>query len=118
MVSKISIGEWVKTSFGLSCLVGTLLLMSSGVSAVRADEAVADAEQVVPDSQPLVIVPARKDGEVEMAPRTVDPAAEAARGSVVLNTRGYNYGPNRPTARPVRGSAPAAIDSSDAAKTD
>lgn len=107
MGRPIALTERVKTSLGLVCLMATMLLLSSGINAVRAEETESEVSPALVEPQPLDVVPARKDGEIEMAPRAIDPAAEAARGPIVFNTRGYNYGPNRPTARPVAAPTPA-----------
>ena len=91
-----------KTGLGLSCLVMSLLLWSPGVRTVRAEE---NSEQ---QPSEVVVVPAVRDGQIEMSPRAPDARAEAVNGVVVLNTRGYNYGPNRPTARPQVEQVPTA----------
>lgn len=100
---------------GFASLVVTLLSSSPGVVAVRAEEAPADPKPAMQPLDPAEVVPARRNGEIEPAPR--DPAAappEPKRGEpeddrpIVLNTRGYNYGPDRPTVRPTRIDFPAA----------
>jgi hypothetical protein len=98
MVERQRILEWAKTCLGLSCLVATLLLTSPGVTIVRADETAKPSKQAV---KPAVIVPTSEKGPIQTAPRAEGPAAEAQRGPIVLNTRGYNYGPDRPVAAPM-----------------
>lgn len=109
--TRTSLQRW-KTGLGLLCLVLTFLLWSPGVRTVRAGDG---PSQVSPGSaaQELAaaaVEPARSDGQIEMAPRVPDPRAEAVGGVVVLNTRGYNYGPNRPTVRPRAVERPAAAE--------
>jgi len=99
MVDRQPLLERVKTALGLSCLAATLLLMSPGVTIVRADEAAQPSKQ---STEPAVEVPARdKMVPPPKAPRVDDPAAQAQDRPIVLNTRGYNYGPNRPVASPM-----------------
>lgn len=93
---------------GTACVVATLALLSPGVRIVRAeDEAlmsvdpglVAAAEGPAPSPSPAVapsapaaypIVPA---SDVANASRPGVPGIETQPGVVVLNTRGFNYGP-------------------------
>jgi hypothetical protein len=102
----------VKTCLGLGALVACFLLWSPGVSTVRAgDDSSPPQPQVTPKAAPpvpLAVVPARRNGQIEMAPRAPDPRAEATGDVIVLNTRGYNYGPDRPTVRPEAVHLPAA----------
>jgi hypothetical protein len=92
-----------KTTFGILSVGACLALMSPGITAVRADA-------TTPATPPLDVVPAEIDGEIDSAPRAVDPELESVPGVVNLNTRGYNYGPDRPTTRPVVPPAPNAAD--------
>ena len=104
--------QHLRTCLGFCCLVAILLLWSPGVQTVRAGDDPSPASpspELEPQKEkPLAVVPARIDEEIEMAPRAPDPRAEAASGVVVLNTRGYNYGPDRPTSRPRAVHVPAA----------
>jgi hypothetical protein len=93
---------------GTACVVATLALLSPGVRVVRAEdealmsvdpELVAAAEGPVPSPSPTVvpsapaaypIVPA---SDVANASRPGVPGIEIQPGVVVLNTRGFNYGP-------------------------
>ena len=105
---RTNLRRW-KTRLGLLCLAVSFLLWSPGVRTVRAGE---DPPQAGPGSAsqqaaPAAVVPAHSNGQIEMAPRPPDPRAEAAGVVVVLNTRGYNYGPNRPTVRPQAVHLPA-----------
>lgn len=98
---------------GTLALVATFLLLSPGVRAVRADEPAPPAEPMAEEALPGAVA-----DEMKAFPREVDPKAAAESGDVVLNTRGYNYGPDRPTVRPSlrrKLTAPAAPDAS---KTD
>ncbi len=106
--TRTSLRRW-KTRLGLFCLVVSFLLWSPGVRTVRAGE---DPPQAGPGSAlqqtaPAAVAPAYSNGQIEMAPRAPDPRAEAAGGVVTLNTRGYNYGPDRPTVRPLAVHLPA-----------
>jgi hypothetical protein len=98
MVDRQALLERVKNALGLSCLAATLLLMSPGVTIVRADEAAKPSKQ---PAEPAAEVPAREMAPTPEAPRADDPAAQAQHRPIVLNTRGYNYGPNRPVASPM-----------------
>ena len=105
-------GRWT-TIAGLLCLLGTLLLSSTGVRTVRAEageealmsidpklEASLEASPPVqPAPPPLAKAPS---AQAELRPG--EPAAETQPGVIVLNTRGYNYGP---PAGPID---PAALD--------
>ena len=88
-----------KTWLGFSCLVLSFLLWSPGVRTVRAGEDPLQASEPQ-TAAPLAVVPAPTDGQIEMTARAPDPRTEAAGGGGVLDTRGYNYGPDRPTSRP------------------
>lgn len=98
MVERERILERVRNALGLSCLAGTLLLMSPGVTIVRANEAAKPAKQ---GAETAVMQPANQKAPTQRVPRSDDPALQAQEGPIVLNTRGYNYGPNRPTAVPA-----------------
>ena len=106
--TRTSLQRW-KTCLGTFCLVVSFLLWSPGVRTVRAgdDPPPASPGSASQDTASVAVVPARSDGRIEMAPRVPDPRAEAIGGVVVLNTRGYNYGPNRPTVRPQAAQRPA-----------
>jgi hypothetical protein len=92
----------LKTSLGILCLAASLLLMSPGVRVVWADEA-------RPVVEPEEAVPARTGDETDPAPGgEIDSPAGSPDDVIVLNTRGYNYGPDRPTVEPTMPSTPAA----------
>lgn len=109
--------RWLGDFLGPACLFATLSLLSPGVSVVRADDTalmsvdpglVAAAERAAgpeapghpdqvaqrealpaaPASNPFVPV-----DEVDRASRPGVSGIEVQPGVVVLNTRGYNYGP-------------------------
>lgn len=94
--------ERAKTFVGVSCLVATLLLLSPGVTIVRADGAEPASKKSSATENSSTIAANPTDRASETTPEVLDPAAAAAAGRpVVLNTRGYNYGPARPPARPA-----------------
>ena len=102
----------VVNGLGLLALVACLLLSVPGIETARAGNETRSpvrtpSKDASPDA-PDVFVPAERDGQLEMAPRRVDPRTEGRGDVITLNTRGYNYGPDRPTARPVLSTAPAA----------
>ena len=109
-----TLSETLRSAFGLAALVGCFVLTSPGVRVVRADGP-SPAPASAPAEGRLEVVVEEVDGRVESAPRMPDPTAEAAEDVVVLNTRGYNYGPDRPIARPRLASPPAAPASPPAA---
>jgi hypothetical protein len=89
-------GRWID-GVGFACVIATLLL-SGGVSAVRADSP--DGALMSVDPALVAAIEAKAQSEiiptVAMAPvdpRAGVPAAEVAPGVIQLNTRGYNYGP-------------------------
>ena len=104
MVDRQRILERAKTALGLACLAATLLLTSSGVTIVRADETAKPSQQA---ATPAVEGLANETLPTPKAARAKGPAAQDPSRPIVLNTRGYNYGPNRPLAAPKL-SAPAA----------
>ncbi len=82
---------------GLACVIATLLL-SGGVSAVRADS----SEEALMSVDPVLVAAAEADAQAAIVPtraiapgdpRAGVPAAEVALGVIHFNTRGYNYGP-------------------------
>ena len=104
--------QQLRTCLGFCCLVAIFLLWSPGVQTVRAGDDPSPAspspESDPQKEKPLAVVPARSDADIEMAPRDPDPRAESVSEVIVLNTRGYNYGPDRPTSRPRAVHLPAA----------
>ena len=96
------IGNFIGSLFMLACLI----LLSSGVSVVRADEAQGGVTASAPSETAAVgpanpvIIPPKASDVIESAPRAYRPAEPGPGGGIVLNTRGYNYGPDRPTIRP------------------
>ncbi len=104
-----SIRERWSDALGLIALVASLLLLPLGVESVRAeDESPAPAQEARAPEADEKTGPRAEEGRIEAAPRAVDPRRESRPGVVVLNTRGYNYGPDRPTVRPELPSPPAA----------
>jgi hypothetical protein len=123
MADLRTIQERSVTSIGCVCLVAALLLLSLGVRAVRADETVAPApmspdpvrvDRDIPEAEgglPAETAAAAREASSTTppaAPRAIarDPetrrptdasGAEADEGVIVLNTRGYNYGPPQPS---------------------
>lgn len=100
---------------GLIALALCLMLSLPGVEIARAETGTKPASQPAAPAaarQPVtateVFVAAEREGELDRAPRAADPRREARGEVITLNTRGYNYGPDRPTARPVHAPRPAA----------
>jgi hypothetical protein len=89
----------LRTVAGMLALVGCFVLLSPGVRIVRADEAEKPAGPVAA-TEGVRVVPALRDGKIAVLPRFEDPTEEQRSGVLVLNTRGYNYGPERPTVHP------------------
>lgn len=89
---------------GLLCLIATLLLLSTGVRVARAGD-VASPEGATceaPESASPAAAASRRAGIRAPEPR------EPISGVIVLNTRGYNYGPGRDgQAPPSAAPAPA-----------
>ena len=104
--------RWTTTA-GLLCLLGTLLLSSTGVRTVRAEgaeEALMSIDPKLearlegsPPAQPAP-PPLAKAPSPEAELRPGEPGVETQPGVIVLNTRGYNYGP------PAGAIDPAALD--------
>lgn len=106
---RISLWDRITSGAGLACLAATLLLsVPSGVRVVRADEDDAKWMSVDPaleaptappaapsTSPPEATRPSRvaAAGEPEKANRPGIAGVEVEPGVIVLNTRGYNYGP-------------------------
>jgi hypothetical protein len=116
----------VRDSLGWACLAASLLLLSTGVRVVRAGnedpaalvstdparvEALEREQTEVPPAAPSPSPrPKVPPPRAEVRPRADGTVADPASGVVVLNTRGYNYGPaNIPSApmprRPGEGPA-------------
>jgi hypothetical protein len=95
------------TLVGVSCLGMSLALLPAGVNVVRADDGaeklmsvdplLVAGDPVMPRPPPVGSVPMPAEG-VDGNPSKVS-SGEVPAGPIVLNTRGYNYGP-----------PPAAID--------
>ena len=115
------IGDFIGSLFLVACL----LLLSSGVSVVRADEAQGDVTAPAPSEtaaavkpanpaaqQDVVERPSKPSDPLEGAPRPERPGTPGPGGGIVLNTRGYNYGPDRPTYQPQSAPPAAAQPSS------
>jgi hypothetical protein len=102
------ISPW--TMLGFACLVATLLLTSPGVRVVRADEPNAAFVPLVSEAPPAQTCDAA-GGQAPVTPSSVQQQVagqaqvatsleEAQGGFLMLNSRGYNYGPA--TASPDR----------------
>jgi hypothetical protein len=93
------------TILGSLALVGTLVLLSPGVRAVRADDASAPAESSLAADGPTCEAGTVSGGQeivgalqhiqrLQLEQMAASPNAPDAGGDfVVLNNRGYNYGP-------------------------
>jgi hypothetical protein len=109
------------TILGSLALVGTLVLLSPGIRAVRADDTSAPAE-----SSPAADGPTREAGAVSGGQEVVEtlqhiqrlqleqtaaapPASDAGGDLVVLNNRGYNYVPSNAPLPQGTVSPPAAV---------
>ncbi len=110
MTTRPTLWNRLSNAVGLICLAMTLLLLPAGVRVVRADdEAEARASVTPPLPTPPASELATPQKPVVAQVVEIDEAKEALRrdsvgtagepGVIVLNTRGYNYGP--PTARPA-----------------
>jgi hypothetical protein len=106
MATEATLWNRIVTGLGLVCLAMTLLLLSPGVRAVHADGnleanrsvdpvAEAAAHKAALEAEKIASDLAAKNLEaIEEIVRTPGPAdIEVEPGIVVLNTRGYNYGP-------------------------
>ncbi len=85
---------------GLLCFVASLFLSLPGINIARAED------EPVPATKPSpTTVAVGKDTEKpEVARGIYDPRNND--GPIVLNTRGYNYGPSRPRASPAETAPP------------
>jgi hypothetical protein len=112
MIDGRRIRHRLATTTGVFCVLGTLLLLSSGVKVVRAEGGLElpasdmplpepAPHLMVPPAAPMPIVPSvgPKAGIVPENP--VVPVEEMQPDVIVLNNRGYNYGPRRPQADPA-----------------
>ena len=93
---------------GALCVLLTLLLTSGGVQAVRAESEVAPPVSAVPapaegvpPAAPMPSVPSTSPMPGVISENPVVPVEEHLPGVIVLNTRGYNYGPKRPQIDPL-----------------
>jgi hypothetical protein len=82
----------------MACLGASLLLLPAGVRSVRADEGAEQLMSVDPTlvaGEPVIsgdppVAPAHEPGTAAEAHRPADSGTDV----IVLNTRGYNYGPS------------------------
>jgi hypothetical protein len=88
------------STFGLLCVLAMFMLSSLGVRVVRADEQEASTSadpalvEGPPPAAPVVgPAPRPPSREPSALDRAGVPSIEVSPGIVVLNTRGYNYGP-------------------------
>jgi len=100
MIRSVLINKILR-SVGLVCLAMSLLLMPAGVRSVRAE----DGEKALMSVDPTLVAgePSNVEGpavapvvEAAAADEAVRPGSagtEVQPGVIVLNTRGYNYGP-------------------------
>ncbi len=81
---------------GLLCFATALFLSLPGIEVARAEDEPVPATKSSPTT-----VAAENDTEKPEAARGIhDP--RNVEGPIVLNTRGYNYGPRRPKASPAK----------------
>ena len=115
MTTRPTLWNRLSNAVGLICLAMTLLLLPAGVRIVRADDEAEERASVTPPlptppaselatPQKPVVAPVVEIDEAKEALRIDSAGTEGEPGVIVLNTRGYNYGP--PPARP----APATDD--------
>ena len=94
----------VTAILGSLALVGTLVLLSPGVRAVRADDGAPPSEISLAADGPTceagtvsgreeVVEYLRQIQRLQLEQMATSPDAAAGGGFVVLNNRGYNYGP-------------------------
>ncbi len=92
------------TILGSLALVGTLVLLSPGVRAVRADDAAPPSESSLAADGPTCEAGTVSGGQetveylqhiqrLQLEQMAKSPDTAAGGGFVVLNNRGYNYGP-------------------------
>jgi hypothetical protein len=107
-----AIAPRVRNVAGIACVLATFALLSPGVRVVHADSAEPGSPSTLaapaaaspaspvsaPDATPVATLasPVVSASDVEAARRPGVSGIEVAPGIVVLNTRGFNYGP--PTA--------------------
>ncbi len=94
----------VLNSAGLVCLATSLLLLPAGVRSIRAadeaerpirvDPTPVASESAISGNPPAA--PLKRAGEADQIPRPGSADRKAQAGVIVLNTRGYNYGPTTP----------------------
>ena len=98
------------TTAGLLCLAASLLLSSTGVRTVRAEDGGHASMSVDPklearlETSPPVPPPPTQTPPPPVELQPGEPGVETLPGVIVLNTRGYNYGP------PIGELDPAALD--------
>jgi len=90
---------------GVFCLLASLVLLSPGVRTVRAEAGEEALVSVAPAldaraaaasvPEPVRVEVARDPNEPVAPSRAVVAGPQVAPGVVVLNTRGYNYGPRQ-----------------------
>ena len=106
MTTRPVLWNRLSNAAGLICLAMTLLLLPAGVRIVRADDEAEGRASVTPtppaseDATPQkpVVAPVIEIDEAKEALRRGSAGTEGEPGVIVLNTRGFNYGP--PPARP------------------
>ncbi len=92
---------------GLLCFVTALFLSLPGIKVAHAED------EPVPATKPSPTTVAAENGTEtpEVARGIYDPRNDE--GPIVLNTRGYNYGPRHPKASPVKTAPPVPQAESD-----
>lgn len=115
MTTRLALWNRLWNVAGLICLATTLILLPAGVRIVRADDEAAGPASATPTLPPPsaseqgtpqkpVVAPVVEIDEAKETLRRGSAGAEGESGVIVLNTRGFNYGP--PPAR----QAPATED--------
>lgn len=105
--SSVSLGRRIVDAIGIACVVATLALVSwvrVAAADPSPDAALMTVDPVLTSPAPAAPAPARIEGP-SLPPAKVPvvadedrekvglPAVEVRPGVIVLNTRGYNYGP-------------------------
>lgn len=110
MEARKTLWNRIGTLIGLLCLVMTLAILPFGVSTVRAGDEAETLMSVDPllvagqaetaDPAPFV-APVIAPSDIEGKLRPGSAGVEVQPGVIVLNTRGYNYGPPPATIDPA-----------------
>lgn len=110
MAIRSALWNRLSSSAGLICLAMTLLLWPAGVRSVRADDESKEAvsedlalppSRVATSEKSAVVLPVTKVGDAQEMLRPDGAGSQDQDGVVVLNTRGFNYGPSPANLAPV-----------------